>query len=266
MNWDELVSCKRQLLKNLREATDKIIDIEKNAIHKMNEKIQHEKNVVIDISKRLTNMRIEMTNFNSQLLTISEKIVKSKNFIVTMQPRLPSESEADLYRIFESNQSLVVNKQYKNERNKNEAISLMNDASMKLEAIKAIGVVNEQLENLKVQAKEIKEKLDKLGIEKKSLQSEYDTSQHKLDSLFNNKRVQYEEHQHWLAKYENYLASLDGVNTRLDAISQKRRSNHDYRYNSKGGALLKVRETAKRKFEAGDKLSFEELKLIYGDD
>jgi uncharacterized coiled-coil DUF342 family protein len=266
MKWDELVSYKRQLLKNLREATDKIIDIEKNGIHKTNEKIQHEKNVVIDISKRLAQVRTEMTNFNSQLLTISENIVKSKNFIVTIQPRLPSESEADLYKIFETNQSLVVNKHFKNERNKNEAISQMNDASMKLEAVKAIRVVNEHLDALNIQAKEIKEKLDKLDIDKRSLQFEYDTSQHQLDSLFNNKRVHSEEHQHWLVKYETYLASLDGVSARLDTISQQRRSNHGYRYNSKGGALLKIRESAKKKFEAGDKLSFEELKLLYGDD
>ncbi len=266
MKWEELVSYKRRLLKNLREATDEIIDLENKGMHRINDDIQYEKNIAYDISKRLSQTRTQMAEFNSQLLVISENIVRSKNFVVTLQPRLPSEHEDDLYRIFESNQSLVANKRYKNERNKNEAISLMNDASMKLEAIKAMRFVKEQLDDLNIQAKEIKQKLNILDKEKASFQSEYDSSQHKLDNLFNDKRLLSEERECWLHKYEKYLVNLDGVNSHLDNISQKRKFNNEYHYGSQAGALLKVKESARRKFEGGDKLSFEELKLLYEDD
>ena len=265
-NWHELVSSKRQLLKNLKDTTDKIIDIEKNGIHGINEMIHPEKNIVFDISRKLAEVRIEMTNLNSQLMAISENIVKSKNFVVIMQLRVPSENEADLRRSFEFNQNLVTNKQYKNERNKNEAISLMNDASMKLEAIKALRIVNEQLEHLNFQAKEIEQKLNTLDIEKRSLQSNYDNSQRKLHILYNDRRALSEEHQCWLDKYDKYLVSLEDVNSRLDHMSQKRGSKNEYHYSPAAGALLKVKESAKRKFESGDKLSFDELKLLYGDD
>ena len=265
-NWHELVSNKRQLLKNLKDATDKIIDLEKNGIHGVNEMIHHEKNIVFDISRKLTEMRTEMANLNFQLMTISENIVKSKNFVVIMQPRIPSEDETDLRRSFEFNQNLVTNKQYKNERNKNEAISLMNDASMKLEAIKALRIVNEQLEHLNFQAKEIEQKLIALDFEKRSLQSNYDDGQRKLHILYNDRRALSEEHQCWLDKYDKYLISLDDVNSRLDHMSQKRGSKNEYRHSPAAGALVKVKESAKRKFESGDKLSFDELKLLYGDD
>lgn len=265
-NWHELVSNKRQLLKELKEATDKIIDIEKNGIHRMNEMIQHEKNMVFDTSRKLAQIRTEMANLNSQLLAISENIVKSKNFVVTMQLRIPSETEADLRRSLEINQNLVTNKQYKNERNKNEAIWLMNDASMKLEAIKALRIVNEQLEDLNFQAREIEQRLNTLDTEKRSLQSNHDNSQRELHKFYDDRRALSEEHQSWLDRYGKYLVSLDGVNSRLDHLSQKRKTNHEYHYSPNAGALLKVKESAKKKFQSGDKLSFEELKLLYGDD
>ncbi len=265
-NWHELVSNKRQLLKNLREATDKIIDIEKNGIHRMNEMIQQEKNIVFDKSRKLDEIRTEIAKLNSQLMAISENIVKSKNFVITMQLRIPSENEADLRKSFEFNQNLVTNRQYKNERNKNEAISLMNDAFMKLEAIKALRIVNEQLEDLNFQAKGIDQRLNMLDTEKRSLQSDYDNSQHKLHKFYDDRRAISGEHQFWLDKYDKYLVSLDDVNSHLDQMSQKRRLDHEYHYSPSAGALLKVKESAKRKFESGDKLSFEELKLLYGDD
>ena len=40
-----------------------------------------------------------MNSNNSQLLTVSEKISKSKNFVVPMGPRLPSENEVNLVRL-----------------------------------------------------------------------------------------------------------------------------------------------------------------------
>src|SRR5439155_195509 len=111
-----------------------IIGIEKNQFRLVNENIQQEKNKVVNMTKRLAQIRTEMNSNNSQLLTISEKISKSKNFVSTMIPRLPSENEVDLARILESSQILVDKKRYKNEREKNETLTVMNDASIKFEA------------------------------------------------------------------------------------------------------------------------------------
>jgi len=267
LNWDDLVSLKRSLLKQIKDLTDKIIEIEKNQFRLANENIRQEKNKVVNMTKRLAQIRTEMNSNNSQLLTISEKISKSKNFVSTMIPRLPSENEVDLARILESSQILVDKKRYKNEREKNETLTVMNDASMKLEAIKAIRAVTEQLADLNTEAEEIKMKLKILDTESQSLQPKITDIHNEIDKLFEDKRRQAAEHQSCLKDYDEFLATLDRINLRLDAMAQWRKKHRqEYGYRHGEEALFKVKESAKKKFEAGAKLSFEELKLLYGED
>jgi uncharacterized coiled-coil DUF342 family protein len=267
LNWDDLVSLKRSLLKQIKDLTDKIIEIEKNQFRLVNENIQQEKNKVVNMTKRLAQIRTEMNSNNSQLLTISEKISKSKNFVSTMIPRIPSENEFDLARILESSQILVDKKRYKNEREKNETLTVMNDASMKLEAIKAIRAVTEQLADLNTEAEEIKMILKILDTESKTLQPKITDIHNKIDKLFEDKRRQAAEHQSCLKDYDEFLAMLDRINSRLDAMAQWRKKHRqEYGYRHGEEALFKVKESAKKKFEAGAKLTFEELKLLYGED
>ena len=267
LNWDDLLSLKRSQLNKIKDLTDKIIDIEKNRFRLINENIQQEKNKLVNMTTRLAQIRTEMNSNNSQLLTISEKISKSKNFVSIMGTRLPSDNEVDLVRILESSQKLVDEKRYKNERQKNEALSVMNDASMKLEAIKAIRAVNEQLIDLKAQAEEIKKTLKILEDEGTTLQTQIADTHNKIDKLFVSKRQQAAEHQSCLKDYDEFLSTLDNVNSRLDAMAQwRKRQRQEYGYRPGDDALFKVKESAKKKFEAGAKLSFEELKLLYGED
>ncbi|MDQ6865217.1 MAG: hypothetical protein M3044_15500 [Thermoproteota archaeon] len=267
LNWDDLLSLKRSQLNQIKDLTDKIIDIEKNRFRLINENIQQEKNKLVNMTTRLAQIRTEMNSNNSQLLTISEKISKSKNFVSIMGTRLPSDNEVDLVRILESSQKLVDEKRYKNERQKNEALSVMNDASMKLEAIKAIRAVNEQLIDLKAQAEEIKKTLKILEDEGTTLQTQIADTHNKIDKLFVSKRQQAAEHQSCLNDYDEFLSTLDNVNLRLDAMAQwRKRQRQEYGYRPGDDALFKVKESAKKKFEAGAKLSFEELKLLYDED
>src|SRR5439155_4101012 len=168
-----------------------IIGIEKNQFRLVNENIQQEKNKVVNMTRRLAQIRTEMNSNNSQLLMISEKISKSKNFVSTMIPRLPSENEFDLVRILESAQIMVDKKRYKNEREKNETLTVMNDASMKLEAIKAIRAVTEQLADLNTEAEEIKTILKILDTESKTLQIKVADIHDKIDKLLRTSDVKH---------------------------------------------------------------------------
>jgi uncharacterized coiled-coil DUF342 family protein len=266
LSWDDLVSLKRTLLKQINDLTNKIIDIENAQSPTINENIKQEKNKIVSMTKRLAQNRTEMNSNNSQLLMVSEKISKSKNFVSTMGPRIPSENEVDLVRILESSQRLVEEKRYKNEREKNETLSVMNDASMKLEAIKAIRAVNQQIVDLNTKAEEIKKFLKNLDNEMETLQTKIADTRYRLDKLFEARRKQAAERQSYLNDYDKFLSSLDSVNSRLDVMSQwRKRRRHEYSHPPADDAVFKVRESAKKKFEAGAKLSFEELKLLYED-
>jgi len=266
LSWDDLVSLKRTLLKQINDLTNKIIDIENAQSPVINENIKQQKDKIVSMTKRLAQNRTEMNSNNSQLLMVSEKISKSKNFVSTMGPRIPSENEVDLVRILESSQRLVDEKRYKNEREKNETLSVMNDASMKLEAIKAIRAVNQQIVDLNTKAEEIKKILKNLDNEMETLQTKIADTRYRLDKLFETKRQQAAERQSYLSDYDKFLSSLDSVNSRLDVMSQwRKRRRHEYSHPPVDDAVFKVKESAKKKFEAGAKLSFEELKLLYED-
>ena len=69
-----------------------------------------------------------------------------------------------------------------------------------------------------------------------------------------------------LSKYSDIAMELDAINERLDAMSEMRKKQREeYGYDLPSDALFKVREEARKKLEAGSKLSFEELKLLYGE-
>jgi uncharacterized coiled-coil DUF342 family protein len=142
----------------------------------------------------------------------------------------------------------------------------MNDASMKLEAIKAIRAVNQQIVNLNTKAEEIKKILKNLDNEMETLQTKIADTRYRLDKLFEARRQQAAERQSYLNDYEKFLSSLDSVNSRLDVMSQwRKRRRHEYSHPPGDDAVFKIKESAKKKFEAGAKLSFEELKLLYED-
>jgi len=87
-----------------------------------------------------------------------------------------------------------------------------------------------------------------------------------LDSLYESKRRLASEHQSYLARYDGIAKQLDAINARLDSMSSMRRKQRkEYGYVEHRDALFKVKEEAKKKLDAGSKLSFEELRLLYGE-
>jgi uncharacterized coiled-coil DUF342 family protein len=67
-------------------------------------------------------------------------------------------------------------------------------------------------------------------------------------------------------EYDRIISQLDIVNARLNVMAEMReRQRQEYGRGLPNDALFKVKETAKKKLESGSKLSFDELKLLYGE-
>jgi uncharacterized coiled-coil DUF342 family protein len=264
LSWDDLLSLKRGLVIQVKDLTAVIIDIEKNRIRLLNESIQKDKNEVVTLTGKLAEIRAQTNSNNSQLLATSEKISQFKNFVSTMGPRLPSEDEEVLIRTIGSCQRLVNEKCYKNEREKLEILTVMNDASMKLEAIKAIRTGKEQLETLTRLAEDINKTLKALHGEREAIENKVADAQNKLDSSYQARREQASERQNCLKKYDETLSALDTVNSRLDEMSRwRKRQRQEFGYRLRDDALFKVKESTKRKVQAGGKVDLEELRLLY---
>ena len=266
LGWDELVSIKRRLSGHIKELTNNLIDVERDQFRSINDSIHKEKNILNGLLQRSKQIRTEIQNNNSQLFSVSEKISQSKNFLGMMEYRLPAEKEDRLLQILQSNQELLDLKRYRNEREKNEILTLVKDASMKLEAIKAIRIIRDQLSGLGSESETISKSLKLLEEELQTVQMKIAESNKSINSLFDSKRRLSADREKYLNKYNETAAGLEKVNARLNLMSEMReKQRQEYGHGLPSDALFKVKETAKKKLESGSKLSFDELKLLYSE-
>lgn len=266
LGWDDLVSMKRRLSADIKELTNNIVDVERNLFRSINESIHNEKNVLNGLIQRSKQIRTEIQNNNSRLFSVSEKISQSKNFLSMMEYRLPVEKEDQLLQILQSNQKLLDLKHYKNEREKNEILTLVKDASMKLEAIKVTRVIRDQLSSFGSESENINKSLKLLEEEQQTIQMKIAESNNTINRLFDSKRNLSVDHERYLNKYDETATILDKINARLNLMSEMRqRQRQEYGHGLPNDALFRVKETAKKKLESGSKLSFEELRLLYSE-
>ncbi len=266
LGWDELVALKRRLAGELKELTDKIVEIDKNQFHSITDSIREQRSALDADTERLKQIRPEVVERNAELLAVSEKISQSKNFLSMMEARLPSEKEEGLHVTVQENQAIIDAKDFRSEREKNEIMSRAKEASMKLEAIKATRTIKEQLSQLTQESARIGSAIRQLEEERDALRAKLSEINGELDKLYDSKRKLAPERDAHLGKYDDIAKQFDAINARLDAMSEMRKKQREeYGYGLPTDALFKVKEEARKKLESGSKLSIEELKLLYGE-
>jgi uncharacterized coiled-coil DUF342 family protein len=266
LGWDELVALKRRLAGELKDLTDKIVEIDRNQLRSLTDSIREKRAALDAHTERLKQIRPEVEKRNAELLAVSEKISQSKNFLSLMEARLPSEKEEELQATVQKNQALVDARDYKSEREKNEILSRVKEASMKIEAIKAIRTIRDQMSQLTQESAGVSGAIRQLDEERDSLRAKLSEINGELDKLYDAKRKLAPERDLHLGRYDEIAKQFDAINARLDAMSEMRKKQREeYGYGLPSDALFKVKEEARKKLEAGSKLSFEELKLLYGE-
>jgi uncharacterized coiled-coil DUF342 family protein len=264
--WDDLLAMKRKLSGELKEITDKIVDVDRSQFYSITSSIKEQRTMLDAHAKRLKQVRAEVEKRNAELLGISEKIAQSKNFLSMMETRLPSEKEEELQATVLSNQAFIDAKNYRSEREKNEMLSRIKEASMKIEAIKATRTIKEQLAQLNQESTNTANTIKQLDKERDSVRGKVAEINNIVDKLYHSKRKLAADRDSYLAQYDGIAKQFDAINARLDAMAKMRRKQREeYGYNLPNDALFKVKEMARKKLESGSKLSFEELKLLYGE-
>jgi uncharacterized coiled-coil DUF342 family protein len=266
LGWDDLVAQKRKLAGELKALTDKIIDIDKNKFRSIADTIREQRSSLEADTRRMKDIRSQIDKHNSDLLSVSEKLSQSKNFLSIMEARLPSENEEHLQFLVRKNEAIINAREYKSEHEKDEILSRIKDGAMKIEAIKATRTIRDQFSQLMGESANINNAIKQLNEERNILRSKIDKTNIALDELYDSKRKLASEHSSYLTKYDLIAKQFDAINARLDAMSEMRRKQRkEYGYIVQNDALFKVKEEAKKKLRSGSKLSFEELKLLYGE-
>jgi uncharacterized coiled-coil DUF342 family protein len=266
LGWDGLVNLKRKLSDELKDLTDKVINIDRNQMQAINNRIREKKNLLDTLSEKAKKIRSQIDDCNSKLLITSQKVAQAKDFLSMMESRIPAEKQEDLLRAIEVDQKLIEEKQFKGERGKGEILSRIKEATMKLEAIKAIQTIKSQQSELHKEATAINDLLKILERERESIRQEIAQANSSIDMAYESKRQLASERALYLERYDHTVAKFDAINSRLDAMaSMRKKQMHEYGPGLPQDALFKVKEMARKKLESGSKLSFDELKLLYND-
>jgi uncharacterized coiled-coil DUF342 family protein len=266
LGWDDLVTLKRRLSGRLKELSEKIIDIERNRFRSINNSIHVEKNSLNNFLERTKQIRSEVQSKNSQLLSISEKISQSKDFLSMMESRVSSDAEGLLFQSLNMLQKTLDEKRYKSPREKNEILSSIKETSMKIEALKAIRIIKDQMREFDKESENLRNSLNILNEEHRSLQRKISEINNIIDELFDLKRQLPAERELYLKEYNEDLLQLEKINGRLDYMaSMRKRQREEYGKALPKDTLFKLKEEAKKKMDSGSKLSLEELKLLFGD-
>jgi uncharacterized coiled-coil DUF342 family protein len=266
LGWDDLVTSKRRLSGRVKELSEKIIDIERNRFRSINNNIHVEKNNLNNFLERTKQIRSQVQSKNSQLLSISEKISQSKDFLSMMESRISSDSEGHLFQSLNMLQKALQEKQYKSPREKNEILSSIKETSMKIEALKAIRIIKDQMREFDKESENLRNSLNLLDEEYRSLQRKISEINKIIDELFDLKRQLPAEREIYLKEYNEDLLQLEKINGRLDYMANMRkRQREEYGNALPKDTLFKLKEEAKKKMDSGAKLSLEELKLLFGD-
>jgi uncharacterized coiled-coil DUF342 family protein len=266
LGWDDLVSLKRRLSSRVKELSEKIIDIERNRFRTVNNNIHVEKTNLNNFLERTKQIRSEVQSKNSHLLSISEKISQSKDFLSMMESRVSSDAEGHLFQSLAMLQKALDEKQYKSPREKNEILSSVKETSMKIEALKAIRVIKDQMREFDKESENLRNSLKLLDEEHRSLQRKISEINNIIDELFDLKRQLPAEREVYLKEYNEDLLQLEKINERLDHMaSMRKRQREEYGNALPKDTLFKLKEEAKKKMDSGSKLSLEELQLLFGD-
>jgi uncharacterized coiled-coil DUF342 family protein len=266
LGWDDLVALKRRLSGHIKELSEKIIDIERNKMWSINNNIHINKNNLDIFLQRTKAIRSEVQAKNSELFSVSEKISQSKNFLSMMESRVSIEEEANLFNSLNKLQEILDQRQYRTSREKNEIHSLVKETSMKIEALKAIRTIKDQMRELDAESEKISNSLKLLDEEQQKLERKISEIKNIMDELFDLKRHLPIEREIYLKEYNEDLLKLEKINGRLDYMANMRkRQREEYGNVLPKDTLFKFKEEARKKMESGSKLSLEELKLLFGD-
>ena len=264
--WANLVANKRQFAKELREITDKIVEAD-NTISDYEQNIKTKKNETKDFLHKIILFKEDLRNFNSELLAVSDKISQSKGFLSVVEKRLPKGDEAELIENMSKLKEKIDSPDF---QSKNDMLEQYRKASMNLEAVKAVRTVREQITKLVDDSKNLSNKIMKIEAEMISLEARISQNQVAIEKILSSKNSIQEKRETLMAEYNNVLSSLDGVNKKLDLLATDRKkfsaAKQGGYYSSRDeyeSSMIEFKQSAERKMKAGEKLTLDELRIIF---
>jgi len=270
-------------------------------IESLNKKIDDTKRLIDDERINLDELRAKLKVVNEQKDAEFGRFTELKNALVTARTQMKSldekaatpRSRKDRYDLVNLNNQLdQIERDIQTKKlSKDEERRLVlksKEVATKLYALKAIHKKEDRFRTISIQYDVLKNKMNKLFDQKSELGEGIGKIKSELDELLNLRESLYEDRRKNIRNVREADAKLEMVDTQLNAIQFKRTrvaSEQRARRYSRGegkeryiasqekGKRSKenqdrwniLKEAALKKMSGGEKLTFEEMKLIYGE-
>jgi uncharacterized coiled-coil DUF342 family protein len=267
--WTELVSSKRQYSQELRDLSEKIIEVD-NTSRDLSNDIRTERTNLKENIRKINLSKEKISVLNSELSKVSEDLSKSKSFLTIMESRLPKEDEQTLMTKLLELRSKIDKNPTESQYMKNEMLERYKMISMSLEALKAVKMMKDQVLRLKLDSKNLNDRIVRAEQEVSNLQSMINEQIISVDKMVASKALLHEKRQFIMSQYNQSVDLLEKVNTRLDSLAFERKAFSESRSNQSSSDKYKnllrdFREKAQEKFKAGEKLTLDELRMAFED-
>jgi uncharacterized coiled-coil DUF342 family protein len=187
-----------------------------------------------------------------------------------MESRLPKEDEQTLMTKLLELRSKIDKNPTESQYMKNEMLERYKMISMSLEALKAVKMMKDQVLRLKLDSKNLNDRIVRAEQEVSNLQSMINEQIISVDKMVASKALLHEKRQFIMSQYNQSVDLLEKVNTRLDSLAFERKAFSESRSNQSSSNKYKnllrdFREKAQEKFKAGEKLTLDELRMAFED-
>lgn len=263
--WNELVEFKRKVSNQIRETSEIIVDIKENKIKKLNSQIHQLKMELDEHVFKYRNTKDEISQENDELKKNSEEVAKIKNMLSILESRIVNDTEEELHNKVEKYHQTIDKNEYNGENEKNNILTLIKEENMKIEAIRVVKNLKENLVKLNSQSENLQKKIRIKNAQMKEFDSKIKKIKDEIFTLYSDRSKLNQECEEKIKIQNSFFLHLEKINKRLDVLSKIRKEIGNFGKGVNNQEIINVIDNAKKKLEKGSKMTLDELKLAYND-
>jgi uncharacterized coiled-coil DUF342 family protein len=292
-------------LKTLLDFKNSLLDDQSNGekiIQELNEKIEVTKKQIDNERERLEELRIKLKEVNDvkeeefpKFMELKDMVLKARSQLKIIDEKTGPRTNKERINIKQLTKTLeqlehdIQTKKLSKEEER-KLVARSKEIATKLHAMKIIHKKEDHFRTISSQYGNLKSKINEIFDRRSEFGNKIGELKQVLDTLLDNREKLYEERRKIIRDVRETTAKLEMVNTQINAIEfrkskittvgSKRRSkdSHDKNYSSfqsskerakKNKENMQIwnsmKEQALKKMSSGEKLTFDEMRLIYSD-
>ena len=292
-------------LKTLLDFKNSLLDDQKNGektIQELNEKIDATKKQIDEEREKLEELRIKLKEVNDvkeeefpKFMELKDMVLKARSQLKVIDEKTGTRSNKDRINIKQLTKTLeqlerdIQTKKLSKEEER-KLVTRSKEIATKLYAMKVIHKKEDHFRTISSQYGNLKSKINEIFDKRSDFGNKIGELKKVLDKLLDNRERLYEERRKIIRDVRETSAKLEMVNTQINAIEfrkskinsfggkRRTRDSQDKNYtgfqSSKDRARKSkeniqiwnsMKEQALKKMSSGEKLTFDEMRLIYSD-